>query len=213
MIFGYIKSNNLLKDEADYKYMLDHLKVDKIFVDRYGDNTALSDLIKYVRAGDCIVVEDLSDISSSVGEFTELALKLYNASVSLVCRNKKIDTSSPHWLAILKELNDVNNNVYSITNYIRPRLYEELDNYFIRVENKEITVDEVCELLHIGRSTYYRRWRTVYKKPKRERHPELFDQYEEKVALGEITVTDACKEMGIGITTYYSMRKKKADSG
>lgn len=212
MNFGYVKDNSLLTDETDYNLMLSQLKVDKIYADRYGDTSALSDLIKYVRAGDCVVIKNVSDVSSSVGEFIEFVLKLHDASVSLVCSDQNIDTSDRSWLSILEILHNVKNNVNSNIYNAKPRLYEELDTYFLRVKNKELTVEDVCTKLKIGKSTYYRYWRKFHQKPVRERHPELFDQYEEKVALGEITVTDACKEMGIGITTYYNMRKQKSNS-
>jgi len=209
MNFGYVKNNSLLSDEADYNQMLTHLKVDRIFVDRHGEKAALNTMIQYVRKGDCIVVENIFDVSNSVGEFMELVLKLHDVSVSLVCRDQNIDTSDQSWLSVLEILRNVKNNVNSNIYNAKPRLYEELDTYFLRVKNKELTVEEVCAKLKIGKSTYYRYWRQFHQKPERERHPELFDQYEEKVALGEITVRDACKEMGIGITTYYNMRKQK----
>lgn len=209
MDFGYVKNNTLLRDEADYNFMLKNLRVAKVFVDRHGEDTALSDLIKYVRAGDCIVTEDVSDAADSVGAFVELVMKLHHIGVKFVGRKQQIDTSNPVWTHVLNLLSGFEESTDSIIKGRRSRLIDSLDSYFISVQNKEITVDEVCKELGIGRSTYYRRWRQLYHKPERERHPELFDAYEEKVLLGEITVRDACKEMGIGITTYYRMRQEK----
>ncbi len=209
MDFGYVKNNTLLKDEADYNFMLNHLRVAKVYVDRHGDNTALSDLIKYVRVGDCVVVENIFDAADSIGEFIELVMKLHRIGVTFVCTAQKIDTSNPAWQHVIKLLIDSSENSENIIKGRRSRLIDEMDNYFIAVQNKEITVDEVCERLKIGRSTYYRRWRTLYHRPERERHPELFEKYEEMVRMGEISVTAACKEMNIGIGTYYRMRQKK----
>ena len=209
MDFGYIKNNTLLRDEEDYNFVQNRLNVARVYVDRYGETTALNDLIGYVRAGDCIVVEDISDAANSAGEFIELLLKLYHVGVTFVCAAQKIDTSNPAWGYILDLLTGFDENTDSIIKGRRSRLIEEMDNYFIAVEKKEITVDEVCERLNIGRSTYYRRWRTLYQKPEHERHPEQFEKYEDMVQMGEITVRDACKEMGIGVTTYYRMRKEK----
>ena len=208
MYFGYVKDNSLLDDEADYNRVCAELKVDRVYVDRYGDSTALSDLIKYVRAGDYIVIRDTVDVSRSTIELVELLLTLHSKSVFLVCLTQKIDTSDSSWVSVLNILNNLSNDMNISNTCQQAGLLEELDTYFLRVKNKELTVDEVCKKLKIGRSTYYRRWHMKYQKPERERHPELFDQYEEKVALGEITVRDACKEMGIGITTYYNMRKQ-----
>ena len=70
-----------------------------------------------------------------------------------------------------------------------------------------MTVAEVCELLKISRSTYFRRTRVIAPKVPKERHIEDFDKYDEMTNSGEITVAEACKRMNIAPATFYRLRR------
>lgn len=71
---------------------------------------------------------------------------------------------------------------------------------FNLVAEGQLTVDEACQQLKIGKSTYYRRWRQIVKPTQeaQEKHPEQFNYFEGLVAEGKITVTEAAKQMNIG---------------
>lgn len=206
---GYIQGVGYLKDDRAYEAKRRELNVDKLFYDRLGDEVALHEMLDYARAGDNVVIEDIRHLGKRIGEFIEIVAILNSKGISVVCKKQQVDTSTMMWSSVLEVLSIFEEDGDKPERGRPIRFIQELDNYFDMVEQKKITVGEVCELLKIGRSTYYRRWRQVKEKPHKERHPELFDEYEEQVRLEKISVAESCRQMNIGITTYYRMRERK----
>ena len=208
MNIGYMKSRIALKDDAAYQAKLKEMNVVTLYVDKKGEAVALRDLIKYARAGDNIIIEDIRHLSKTAGEFIELAAELSSRNITIICKTQKVDTGAAIWIGVLSSLQifikETPLEVGRATRNI-----EDLDKCFELVEQGKMTVKEACDKLNIGKSTYYRRWRQVVTKETKERYPEQFEAMEELVSAGEISVTAACKQMNIGITTYYRMRKQR----
>lgn len=206
---GYTNQSNI-KDDTEI------LGVDRIYADMPNEKEALHEMIDYVRQGDTIVVSNASILSDTVGELIDFIVKINAKNVYLVCKAEGIDTATSIWQNFIKLISGIryNNSESRKADTKYTRLEEELLSYFKLVEKKEISVDEVCKRLGIGRSTYYRYWnRLVYHEIK-ERHPEQFDYYESMVKLGKISVAESCRRMNIGITTYYKMRnEREAEAG
>lgn len=209
MNIGYIKSITTINDKDTHQRKQQQLNVSKLYVDKQGESINIRELLRYVRQGDNIIVEDIQHLSKSIGEFTELALNLRQQGINIICKQQQIDTSSLLWNELSKQLNVFITDPSEQTGGRTPRNIEDLDKCFTLVAEGKLTVEEVCKQLNIGKSTYYRRWRKVIKvnQQPQEKHPERFNEFESLVAAGQITVTEAAKQMNIGITTYYRMRK------
>lgn len=206
MRLGYRRGDAAGIDQLDHNA---YCNIDRMYVDKAGENIALKELQAYCRRGDVIVVRDIRDLCETAGAFVELLCDLSVEGVSISCASQRVDTSTFEWQAMLRVLR-LFGQVHEASEK-EARWIAELDACFDLVERRELTVEEACRKMNIGKSTYYRRWRQVKSSPVKERHPERFAEYEERVQRGEISVTDACKEMNIGITTYYRMRKDQID--
>ena len=180
--------------------------------DKQRETSALHDLLNYVRKGDNIIVEDIKHLSNTAGGFIDLAIKLKQQGVNIICSDQKIDTSMSMWDMMFSYLTVFIEQQSDNTRGRSPRNIEDLDDCFELVEQGKMTVKEVCKQLNIGKNTYYRRWRQVVKVNQEpvEKHPERFEEFESLVAQGKITVTEAARQMNIGITTYYRMRKAQS---
>ena len=211
MVFGYLKNIAEVRDSTKYGQACERLQADRLYADKHGDHTALGDLLNYIRPGDVIACDDIRDLCDSVGEFTELAAKLFHMNVSIICRPLGIDTADMIWRKVLSSMKVYLENQNEVPRGRIPRIIEEIDKYIVLVENNEITVDAACEALKIGRSTYYRRYRQIKKHcaaTVKERHTELFPALYEKVCQGELSVHEACHQMGIGVGTFYRLKEK-----
>lgn len=211
MNIGYIKTNQPhLYMDSDFQ---NKFNISKLYTDKPGEHINLKEMLKYVRQGDSIVVEDIQHLSKSIGEFTELAIALKQQGVNIICKQQQIDTSTFLWNKLLKQLEVFIKEYPEQTSSKMPRYIEDLDKCFTLVSQGQMTVEEACQQLNIGKSTYYRRWRKVIKPTQQaqEKHPERFIYFESLVAEGKITVTEAARQMNIGITTYYRMRKAQEE--
>lgn len=176
MKLGYIKvksRESLEKDENTQVKLKKQLGVDKIFYDTTGETWGLADAVEYMRFGDVLLVDDVNVISEDVGEFIRWCIKFHSLGITLICKHHGIDTSSLEWHFVLECL--TRNKTFQAQIAERQtacdgktRFYEELDHYFICVSKGELTAKEVCERMKIGKSTYYRRWRTHGPHVKRE---------------------------------------------
>lgn len=203
----------MINNSNEYKRKLQKLNISKLYIDKQGESINLRELLKYVRQGDNIIVEDIQHLSKSIGEFTELALNLRHQGVNIIYKRQQIDTSSLLWDEISKQLSVFIADPSEQQTGRTPRNIEDLDKCFDLVAEGKLTVEEACKQLNIGKSTYYRRWRKVIKinQQPQEKHPERFKEFESLVATGQITVTEAARQMNIGITTYYRMRKAQKE--
>jgi len=230
MKIGYIRAKgHLLKTEVEKHKAA--LQVERLFFDMPERTSELEELVDFARSGDIVVVPDL-DVFESSAQFIRTALALYKKEVFITCLSSGTSTSNPSFRYVLKVLANMDNTVSPISpittgHFLSPNhtnnthFEDDLEECFVLVENRQMTVKETCEKLRIGKSTYYMFFRDyqsnhpsdtpTHAERMAARHPELFEEYEEKVQSGEMTVTEAAKQMGIGITSYYRLRNQKKE--
>jgi len=212
MRIGYIKGISILRKDFANKEFCEKYKVNRIFADKHGEWIARREMINYLREGDEVVVEDVRDISDSVGELMELLYKFHTMQVHFCCEKQRIYTALKDWERVLSLL-DVYEQPIEPVKGRAPRYIEDLDDCIDMVNNGIMTVTEACEQMNIGRSTYYRRARIINPKTPKERHTEDFDMYEHMVMSREISIAEACRRMNIGVSTYYKLRKDRGEFG
>ncbi len=208
MRIGYAKE----KRAEIIEKLREQLNVERIFVDKPGEDCALHEIVKFSRAGDVIVVRSMREISLTAGGLVEFIVQVKQLGVDVQCEAERLDTGTFVWAHLLEVLSVYRRN-YGQGEPDKPQFYSQLEQYFALVEVGEITVQEVCDKLQIGKSTYYRHWRKIKQPVRTVRHTEQFDVYLEKVTQGEITVAEACRQMGIGTTTFYRMKKRREETG
>ncbi len=205
MRIGYAKE----KRAEIIEKLWEQLNVERIFIDKPGEDCALHEIVKFSRAGDVIVVRSMREINLTAGGLVEFIVQVKQLGVDVQCEAEHLDTGTFVWSHLLEVL-----SVYRKDQEpTKPQFYSQLEQYFTLVEAGEITVAEVCDKLQIGKSTYYRHWRKIKQPVRPVHHTELFDVYLEKVTQGEITVAEACRQMGIGTTTFYRMKKRREETG
>jgi len=212
MRIGYTKGASILTDEFMYERFCQKHKVERIFADKYGEKVAIEEMFKYLRPGDEVVVNDITDISDSAGELVEILIRLHAMKVAFHCKKRNIDTAFAFWDTMLTSLDVYSTDVEPIKGRV-PRFIEDLDECIDLVEQGLMTVTDACKKMQIGRSTYYRRAKAIRSKPPKEKHMEDFDEYERLVRQGELSIHDACKKMNIGVSTYYKLRKEMEAEG
>ncbi len=208
MIIGYAKE----KMADVIEKLSEQLNVERIFIDKPGEDCALHDIVRFSRSGDVIVVRSMREISLTAGGLVEFIVQVKQLGVDVQCEAEYLDTGTFVWSHLLEVLSVYRRN-YGQGEPDKPQFYSQLEQYFTLVEAGEITVVEVCDKMQIGKSTYYRHWRKIKQPVRPVRHTELFDVYLEKVTQGEITVAEACRQMGIGTTTFYRMKKRLEETG
>lgn len=179
---------------------------DRVYAEKGDDGAALQELLGYVRAGDTVTIEDARELGESATEFIELALALYRKRAVLICKTPKIDTAAGYWQMVLAEITKLTAGNNGNDDGRPSRFVEDLYKCFDLVECRKMTVDEACDKMGIGRTTYYRYWRKVKSAPQRERHTELFEELQVKIEANELSISAACRQMNIGAGTYYKMR-------
>ena len=159
-------------------------------------------------APDEVIVEDIYDICDSVRDLIDLLVQFHVKGVHFCCKKYKIHTVLKEWEHVLSVLATAGQPSEAVND--RALEYaEDLDNCINMVKHGIITVAEVCELLKISRSTYFRRARVVAPKVPKERHIEDFNKYNDMTKSGEITVAEACKRMNIAPATFYRLRRRR----
>lgn len=206
MRIGYAKGISMLKSDDANKEFSEKYKVDRIFADKHGEWTARREMINYLREGDEVIVEDIYDICDSVRDLIDLLVQLHVKGVHFCCEKYKIHTALKEWEQVLSVLATAGQPSEAVKG--RAQKYaEDLEDCINMVNHGIMTVAEVCELLKISRSTYFRRARVITPKVPKERHIEDFDKYDDLTKSGETTVAEACKRMNIAPATFYRLRR------
>lgn len=212
MRIGYAKGISMLKSDDASKEFSEKYKVDRIFTDKHGECTARREMINYLREGDEVIVEDIYDICDSVRDLIDLLVQLHVKGVHFCCKKCKIHTVLKEWEQVLSVLATAGQPSEAVKG--RTQKYaEDLEDCINMVNHGIMTVAEVCELLKISRSTYFRRAGVIAPKIPKERHIEDFNKYDDMTKSGEITVAEACKKMNIAPVTFYRFRKLQKKEG
>ena len=127
MRIGYAKGISILKRESANKEFCEKYKVDRIFADKHGEWIARREMINYLREGDEVVVEDITDISDSAGELIELLLQFRALHVHFRCEKRKIHTMIRAWEFVLAHLDAYGETPEPVKGR-PPRFIEDLDD-------------------------------------------------------------------------------------
>lgn len=99
MLIGYARVSTIDQDPRAQIDALEAAGCEKIFTDKASgrslDRPALSDVIKYLRPGDTLVVWKLSRLARSLKEIIKLAETLSSHEIGLKIITQNIDTSTP----------------------------------------------------------------------------------------------------------------------
>lgn len=150
---------------------LDSLNIDRRFHEKNAGGLELNAMIDYARAGDIIFIYSIEMMGKNIKQIIRFIMQTQEKNVSLFIKKEKLDTSNQfgkHTLNVISAIGAVFGASDSmereeITNEKGrlPRELAELSEYVKLVENREMTVTEVCKKLKIGRTTYYRRCTTL----------------------------------------------------
>ncbi|OAA83554.1 DNA-invertase hin [Clostridium ljungdahlii] len=146
---------------------LNSAKVDKVFAEIHGGNIELNEMIRYARAGDIIFVYSIEALGKNIKAIIRFIVQTQENKVELFIKTENFDTSNElgkYVLNIIKALDKINGKNDKMERVDAPnkkgRIPRELSDlraYERQVEEKTMSVKEVCQRLHIGRTTYYRR--------------------------------------------------------
>lgn len=150
---------------------LDSINVERIFHEKNAGNTELNAMIDYARTGDIIFIYSIEMMGKNVKQTIRFITQTQEKNIELFIKKEKLDTYNQfgkHTLNVISALGAVFGASHSmerdeVSNEKGrlPRELAELSDYVKLVENKEMTVTEVCKRLKIGRTTYYRRCKTL----------------------------------------------------
>lgn len=179
MIFGYANVtpvNHNVKEQLD---ALNQFGVEKTFTDvANGSNERpnLNLLIDSLRKNDSVIVFELAILANRIRDLVLLIYKLNTLNVTLISIKEKIDSSTDsgkfflNVISILakSELNDngKHKNPFNIKTHSQKKgrknglqTDSQLTNAYKAYQyslNPDYSVSQVCELLNISRSSYYR---------------------------------------------------------
>lgn len=185
MKYGYVRVSTKGQNTARQDVLMKELGVDAVYVDKCsGKNTnrpELENLMSVLKEGDTVIVESYSRMSRSTTDLLKIVEKLQNMGVDFISKKENIDTTTPAgklMLTIFAGLNQferevmldrqregieampiVNGKRVSARNGMsvgRPRkVPENFPEVKAMQRRGEITVTQACEMLGIGRTTWY----------------------------------------------------------
>lgn len=150
---------------------LNNLKVGRIFHDKDASTIELASMVDYIRHNDKVFIYSIECMGSNMKSIVRFIVQIYEKEAELLIKKEKLytdDRMGKYALSILSALDSVNGKHDRIdreeaeSNKGRlPRELYDLEYYMKQVENKNMTVKEVCVRLNIGRTTYYRRCKAL----------------------------------------------------
>lgn len=182
MIVGYVRVST---KEQNVDLQLDSLKgvgVEKIFIDKISsvkERPELESLLNFVRSGDTVVVYKLDRIARSLKHLISIVECFKTKGVSFVSVTENIDTSTylgEFFLHITGAFAELERNLVIertkaglISARARGKVggrkkglsadslkKAEASKRLYETSNNEMTVDEMCQVLRIGKATFYR---------------------------------------------------------
>ena len=178
MKIGYIRVSTQEQNTMRQEVLMEALGVDEVYIDRMsGKNTnrpELQKMMEYVRKGDTVIVESISRFARNTRDLLELVEKLTAKGVEFVSRKEAIDTTTPtgkfmltvfgavaelereyilqrqrEGIAIAKELGK-----YKGRKHIQVPEFEQV---IAKWRSGTITAAEAMRMLHMSKTTFYRR--------------------------------------------------------
>ena len=186
MKYGYVRTSTKHQNTARQDVLMEELGVDAVYVDQCsGKNTnrpQLEALFEVLEPGDTVIVESYSRMSRSTTDLLRIVDMLQQKGVEFISKKENFDTTSPYgklMLTIFAGLNQFEREVMldrqkegidampvvdgrkvsAKTGRGFGRTAKRPDGYenVIAMQKRgDITVQEGCAMLGIGRSTWYK---------------------------------------------------------
>jgi len=179
---GYIRVSTLEQNEARQEVIMEHLGVEKVFMDKCSgknmDRPELKKMLDFVREGDTLVVESISRLSRSVQDFLFITEQLREKKVNFISQKENFDFSTPtgqmmmQIFAVLAEFERKQMKERQLEGIkiareqgkYKGRKPKELPNFEKLcedyIEGKK-SASSICRRLGISRSTFYARFNTL----------------------------------------------------
>lgn len=185
MKYAYVRVSSKGQNTARQDVLMKELGVDRVFVDKCsGKNTdrpALKELMSVLQEGDTVIVESYSRMSRSTTDLLKIVSELQEMGVNFISKKENIDTTTPAgklMLTIFAGLNQferevmldrqregieampvVNGKRVSARNGVgfgRPKKEPaNLREVQAMQRRGEITVAQACEMVGVGKTTWY----------------------------------------------------------
>ena len=178
MKIGYIRVSTQEQNTMRQEALMETLDVDEVYIDRMsGKNTnrpELQKMMEYVRRGDTVIVESISRFARNTRDLLELVERLTAKGVEFVSKKEAIDTTTPtgkfmltvfgavaelereyilqrqrEGIAIAKEQGKYKGR--------KPIQTPEFEQVTARWRSGAITATEAMRMLHMSKTTFYRR--------------------------------------------------------
>ena len=178
MKIGYIRVSTQEQNTIRQEVLMETLGVDEVYIDHMsGKNTnrpELQKMMEYVRKGDTVIVESISRFARNTRDLLELVERLTAKGVEFVSKKEAIDTTTPtgkfmltvfgavaelereyilqrqrEGIAIAKELGK-----YKGRKHIQVPEFEQV---IAKWRSGTITAAEAMRMLHMSKTTFYRR--------------------------------------------------------
>lgn len=178
MVVAYVRVSTAEQNEARQIEALENFNIEKWFTEKVsGKDTKrpkLQAMLDFVREGDVVYVMDFSRLSRSVRDLLSIVDLLNEKNVRLVSLKENLDTSTPTGklmltmigaIAEFERQNTLERQREGVAIAKREGRYKgrkplELENFgeiYQDWKDGKITVVAACELLGIGRATFYRK--------------------------------------------------------
>jgi len=175
---GYIKviSSSISLEEIDKlkkEYNLNNLFIDKLNEDG-GDRPQLRELLKYIKAGDTVIVKSILSFAYNTKDFINLFSRIKKKKAEFISIEEKIDTSSEvgvYLSSIFDKLNELEKYDRTLKQRKGIEKAKEKGKYkgrkriirknfkkvYLQYEKGEIPLRTALELLSLKKNTFYRR--------------------------------------------------------
>ena len=183
MKIGYIRVSTQEQHTIRQEVLMEALGVDEVYIDRMsGKNTnrpELQRMMGYVRKGDTVIVESISRFARNTRDLLELVEQLTAKGVEFVSKKEAIDTTTPTGKFMLTVFGAV---AELEREYIlqrqregiaiakkqgkykgrKPIVVPEFEQVAAKWRSGAITAAEAMRMLHMSKSTFYRRTKQSY---------------------------------------------------
>lgn len=99
MRVGYVRCSTVEQNEARQLVMMEQQNAEKLFIDKKsGKNTdreAFKEMMRFVRAGDTVIVESISRIARNTRDLLSIVSELTDKGVEFISLKENIDTTTP----------------------------------------------------------------------------------------------------------------------
>lgn len=178
MKIGYIRVSTQEQNTMRQEVLMRSLGVDEVYIDHMSGKNVnrpeLQKMMEYARKGDTVIVESISRFARNTRDLLELVERLTAKGVEFVSRKEAIDTTTPtgkfmltvfgavaelereyilqrqrEGIAIAKEQGKYKGR--------KPINVPEFEQVTAKWKSGDITAAEAMRLLHMTKTTFYRR--------------------------------------------------------